>query len=415
MLKNERDEIDDLLRSKLYDLEVEAPIGLWNDISSQLTKQEKRPVRSRAMYLAVAASLLLAVGVSTLFFLKDKYVNDEIVPLVADVIDCHSEENAPVATETNSKSFKNTTTNNTNADDIVAISTSRRLLDDLNVLSTAQADYTISETDESPETNARPSVVTKSVNDKEISEEANISDGNAKGVPSYASVTNHSKKEKRKRWSFGTGFGSLSASAGNSVNSYLYKNTNFSDVSLISFNSLSQGNNLPKTNIKHKIPISFGLGASYALTDRWSINTGLKYSYLVSEWKTNGRYRSETTQKLHFLGVPVSLSYKIAEWSNFKLYASAGGTAEVNVSGKLENTIKDGSSKINKETEKERTGRPQFSVNSNLGVLYPVARFISAFAEVGIEKYFSDGSGIETIRTEKPVNVGMQLGLRLGL
>jgi hypothetical protein len=87
----------------------------------------------------------------------------------------------------------------------------------------------------------------------------------------------------------------------------------------------------------------------------------------------------------------------------------------VNVSGKLENTIKDGSSKINKETEKERTGRPQFSVNSNLGVLYPIARFISAFAEVGIEKYFSDGSGIETIRTEKPVNVGMQLGLRLGL
>jgi hypothetical protein len=50
-----------------------------------------------------------------------------------------------------------------------------------------------------------------------------------------------------------------------------------------------------------------------------------------------------------------------------------------------------------------------------MGVLYPIARFISAFAEVGIEKYFSDGSGIETIRTEKPVNVGLQLGLRLGL
>jgi hypothetical protein len=415
MLENERDDIDDLLRSKLYDLEIEAPLSSWNDISSRLPKQGKSPASGRIVYWVVAASLLIAVGVSTLFFLKDKYVNDEIVPLVAEAMDRHSEENGMATTETNSKSSKNTTTNNTNADDIVAISTSRRLLDDLNILSTTQADYIISETGDSPETDSRPSEITKSVNEKEISEEVNISKGRTNGVPSYASVTNHSKKERHKRWSFGTGLGSLSASAGNSVNSYLYKNTKMSDMNLGVVNSFSQGSNIPKTDIKHKIPISFGLGASYALTDRWSLNTGLKYSYLVSEWKTNGRYNSETTQKLHYLGVPLSISYKIAEWNNFKLYASAGGTAEVNVAGKLENTIKEGSSSISKETEKERTGRPQFSVNCDMGVLYPIARFISAFAEVGIEKYFSDGSGIETIRTEKPVNVGLQLGLRLGL
>ena len=77
-----------------------------------------------------------------------------------------------------------------------------------------------------------------------------------------------------------------------------------------------------------------GISISRYLNNRFSLQTGLTYSYLRSEWSTNNTYHIENDQRLHFIGIPLSLTYKIAEWNRFMFYASAGGMAEVNVAGK---------------------------------------------------------------------------------
>ena len=72
-----------------------------------------------------------------------------------------------------------------------------------------------------------------------------------------------------------------------------------------------------KTDIHHKTPIGVGISISRYLNNRFSLQTGLTYSYLRSEWSTNNTYHIENDQRLHFIGIPLSLTYKIAEWNRF--------------------------------------------------------------------------------------------------
>ena len=64
--------------------------------------------------------------------------------------------------------------------------------------------------------------------------------------------------------------------------------------------------------------------------------------------------------------------------------------------------------------EKIRMKEWLWSVNAGVGVSYPIIRFVSAFAEIGASYYFDNGSKIETIHSEKPFNVNLQIGFRLG-
>ena len=130
------------------------------------------------------------------------------------------------------------------------------------------------------------------------------------------------------------GGGSVSAGTSNSLNAYVLKNTMMADQALSQLNSPYFNSQSPKTNVRHKTPVSIGLGVGYSLNDRFSLQSGLNYTFLSSEWETGAVYRGEAKQKLHFLGIPLSLSYKIAEWKRIQFYAAAGGMTEVNVSGK---------------------------------------------------------------------------------
>ena len=55
-----------------------------------------------------------------------------------------------------------------------------------------------------------------------------------------------------------------------------------------------------------------------------------------------------------------------------------------------------------------------WSLNACIGVTYPLCRFLSLYAEAGIDYYIDNGSSIETIRSEKPFNVNLQAGFRFG-
>ena len=126
--------------------------------------------------------------------------------------------------------------------------------------------------------------------------------------------------------------------------------------------------------------------------------------------------RTENKQKLHFIGIPVSVAYQLAEWKQIHFYLSAGGKVEVGVGGQLRTDIYSATNeKLKTFAEKERMKEPYFSVNGRIGASYPLLRFLSAYAEVGADYYFDNGSKIETYHSDKPFNFGLQLGLRFGL
>ncbi len=413
MKKGDRDNIDDLFRSKLYDFEVETAPEDWDAIEKRLTRPSIPFYRKYKYHwmaaAAVAALLVLSFGIpwnrqeeelvkiaQEVKKEAEKQANgnewvaaveeekDDAVNAVVKKTDVHPRllsVNARVNKEPVSKQLEK----NSGEEGETESQETKETVEQDTALPAVQSEEQIP-TEEQP-------VQTKAVVQKE--------EPQTKAEP------------KPRKWGFGMGAGSLSAGNNSSVNAFALRSSAVTNeyLSLMNASSFEQ---LPKTNVKHKMPLSFGLSASRYLTDRWSLQAGLSYSYLVSEWTTNKTYRAESEQRLHFLGIPVAVTYKIAEWNRFMFYASAGGQVELNVAGKVCTDLYSPVEKLKSVTEKERMKEPYFSVNARVGVSYPIIRFLSAYAEVGADYYFDNGSDVETIHSEKPFYVGLQFGFRFG-
>ncbi|MBQ4161410.1 MAG: PorT family protein, partial [Parabacteroides sp.] len=221
------------------------------------------------------------------------------------------------------------------------------------------------------------------------------------------------KERKIKRWSFGMGGGSVTMGSSNPLTSSFAKNI-YSSPNLLRLSSPYVQEEVPKTNVRHKFPISVGVGVSYRLNNRFSLHSGLNYTYLSSEWEVYAVYHDEVKQKLHFVGIPLSLSYKMAEWKDFQFYTTAGVMAEINVAGKQSAKIFSGNELLRVQTDRIRMKELLWSLNACVGVDYPLFRFLSLYAEAGVDYYIDNGSLIETIRSEKPFNVNLQAGFRFG-
>ncbi len=403
MKKGDRDNIDDLFRSKLYDFEVETAPEDWDAIEKRLTRPSI-PFYRKYKYQWMAAAAVAALLVLS-FSIPWNSQEEELVKIAQEVkqeaekqmndkewVAAVTENQESVAEEEEKPKQRSLRPRllsvNARANNVPAVKASSEVPVEEEV------------TDDSHEDNIEEQIIeevqpvqTRTVVDKEEK-------------PTKA-------EPKPRKWGFGMGAGSLSAGNNSSVNAFALRSSAVTNeyLSLMNASSFEQ---LPKTDVKHKMPLSFGLSASRYLTDRWSLQAGLSYSYLVSEWTTNKTYRAESEQRLHFLGVPVAVTYKIAEWNRFMFYASAGGQVELNVAGKVCTDLYSPVEKLKSVTEKERMKEPYFSVNARVGVSYPIIRFLSAYAEVGADYYFDNGSDVETIHSEKPFYVGLQLGFRFG-
>lgn len=414
MKKVDRDHIDDLFRSKLYDFEVETAPEDWEAIEKRLDRPSIPFYRKHTyQWLAAAAVAVLVVLSFGIPWSKDE---DELVKMAMEVKK-EAEKQAVkedwvAAAEENDTVGKHEAVVNKSVTRARLLSVNTRKADDRiadksseELIATASADTVETETvreqvAESPVQAKESTAVKKQpVQTRTVVEEQ---PAQAKAQP------------KSRKWGFGMGAGSISAGNSSSVNAFALRSSAVTNEYLSLMNATSAFEEVPKTDVKHKMPLSFGLSVSRYLSDRWSLQTGLSYSYLVSEWTTNKTYRAESEQRLHFLGIPVSATYKIAEWNKFLFYASAGGKVELNVAGKVCTDLYSPVEKLKSVTEKERMKEPYFSVNGRVGVSYPIIRFISAYAEVGTDYYFDNGSDVETIHSEKPFYVGLQFGFRFG-
>jgi hypothetical protein len=251
-------------------------------------------------------------------------------------------------------------------------------------------------------------------------------------------IADASAETKRRRWGFGMGGGSYGVNSSSNgpfsvpystlrstYDEYLYHKpdvvrlrhgSQVPAVAIADNNKIgTRAYEVPSGNVEHKTPISAGLGVSYYLNDRWSLQSGLTYTFLRSEWSFDNIEGdlAEYRQHLHFIGIPLSLSCKIAEWKRFQLYASAGGMYEFNVAGKYKETIFSENLKKLK-SENLHMKEPLWSVNTRAGINYPLWKFIHVYAEAGVSYYFDNKSEIETIRSDKPFNVSLQAGVRFG-
>lgn len=172
----------------------------------------------------------------------------------------------------------------------------------------------------------------------------------------------------------------------------------------------------PKTEYEHHLPIRIGLSVAYALTDRLSIGTGLTYTRLSSDIKDASResnYSGE--QRLHYVGIPVNVSYKVVSSRWISMYGTAGVLAEKCVSGTTDEGYVVNNTVQQTNTHDISTKPLQMSVNAGVGIQFNVHDNVGIYAEPGLSYYFDDGSALQTIYKEKPLNFNLNVGVRFKL
>ena len=157
----------------------------------------------------------------------------------------------------------------------------------------------------------------------------------------------------------------------------------------------------------HKLPVKGGLSLRYSLDDRWSVQTGVNYSYHSSEIEMGGE---DIDQQLHFIGVPVAVGYNV--WGNrhVNVYLTAGGEVEKLVKGRR--TVSYTGQQRNEDVKMSRS---QLSVQLSAGAEYRATRAVSLYIEPGVSYHFDNGSGVSTIYSDKPFEFGLSMGVRVDI
>lgn len=233
-----------------------------------------------------------------------------------------------------------------------------------------------------------------------------------------------SKHKSQNRWAVGVSVGN--APIGTSSQGVGYKNLSqerglmqIMPNEMMAASAYTQlvSHNLDNTvhsKTKHKMPVTVGVSVRWHLNDRWALESGLTYTKLSSElWSGSESDFYESDQKLHYVGIPVKASYKLWENKLFAFYVSAGGAVEKCVSGKVNTTYTVNGLVEGQEQEDLKVKELQWSTSAAVGAQVKLTPHLGLYVEPSLSYYFKDGSSIETIRKEHPLNFNLQTGLRL--
>lgn len=162
----------------------------------------------------------------------------------------------------------------------------------------------------------------------------------------------------------------------------------------------------------HDKPITLGVAVNKSIGKHWSLETGLQYSFLKSHFTLGtGDYRVDKVQKLHYIGIPVKLSYQFLTYKNLSAYGSAGTSIQIPLYGKTNaNYVVDGVSAYT--TDWKLTPPVQWTVNTNVGIQYQFVPKLTLFVEPTLNWYVPTGGSIKNAWTERPFTLTVPFGIR---
>lgn len=166
----------------------------------------------------------------------------------------------------------------------------------------------------------------------------------------------------------------------------------------------------------HKIPVKVGLTARYNITGRLGVETGLTYSILSSSVKIGnsetGKNWSTGSQTLHYLGIPLNISFNILNSRYVNIYVTGGGMMEKSISGSIKtDEYVDGKFDRTLTTNISPKGL-QWSVNAAAGIQANILPQLGFFVEPGVSHHFKNSSRVRSIYTDKPTDFSLGFGLR---
>lgn len=331
----------------------------------------------------------------------------------------------------NSKSQKNNSIDKTLSDKIIDINPGEIGIDQNRKAGAAESAEYSEETvsaeaaSEPDDTNAAASK-TSSKKEESIDNEVVRQEEKAKWAAIMAEEQAE-RKHSARRFSAGfsvTGAGTASSSERQLTNAImganpLESNVNYADwvdggfrngESLVVYNQPEV-----ETKYSHKLPVKFGVSFRYGFNEKLGIESGLTYTLLNSTFTTAaGTANGNTTgkQTLHYIGIPLNVTYNIIGSKLFNVYASAGGAMEKAVGGYFETTghVDGKRSETNRNSLKPK--ELQWSLNASAGAQVNVLNQLGLYVEPGISYRIPSGSHVRSIYTDKKLDFSIGFGIR---
>lgn len=409
----------DKLYDRLSDHKAGPPVGLWDKIESSLDKKKKRArvVHMRMWAAAAAAMLLLVIGLG--YKLNEPTIAelDRMNSLeggtqgrpdnvVAQRRDDASVSDTPDAPETMAVAQTSGRTVVPSAGLLAELGDKEAVGNDAGQIEKESGRIEKEAVSENAAVNKEETKVVGSDRSDNRAEKGNVSTGN-RVFPEQV-YHEHGAKRENSKWAVGAYSSNVlgNSNSMNGVNMVSKINALYAMTeNMLRANSSAFSDN--KEDKKHYQPISFGLTANYALTDRISLTSGLVYTKLSSDFiHISDGEEAKDSQTLHYLGVPLNVNYNVWSTNRFKTYVTLGGQADFNVSAKVETEgVK---TSLNKD-------RVQFSLNAAAGAQYDIIPQLGVYVEPGVRYYIDNGSVIENYFKDKPLGFSLQLGLRLNI
>jgi len=164
--------------------------------------------------------------------------------------------------------------------------------------------------------------------------------------------------------------------------------------------------------VTHRVPLSFGLTVKKELNRTFSLETGLVYSFLDSRFENRSSEKKALLQ-LHYIGVPLNVQAKILgdKKSDWEIYLSVGGMVEKGIYSHYKQTNYANSNYVMEIISNEKIDGLQYSLSLAPGIDYKIYRNYSIYFEPKISYYFDNEQPVSA-RTERPVVIGINGGLR---
>lgn len=409
------DKIKDLFSSKLNGFEPEVPASVWSGLDQVLSQPEASPKADNEISVAKKSTLkhtLIAVGLAA-----SVAVGIYNLPLNQE-----QEVGGPAIVEgTNKNSFKPTeNSNNSLIEDVLlkSQSTPRRTLA---IINTKKGEVV------EPKELKEPSI-SKLLDARMASPEAS-SAAEMHGIDEELAESPLPFLPKFLREDIvlamdanaGVLASDVNSQPGNILFSRDVRSAEFIDV---------LNNQKDEYELNHRLPVSVGLTVAKKLSKDFSVETGLVFTYLSSDIKSNQAVNLKEKQTFGYLGVPLYVNYSFYRMKKADFYISLGAVIQKDIFGRYTSNLNVMRSQLDAvgmdefvrqviyaepTSIKENISQSHWQLSSHVGVgaSYPIYRQLRIYTTVGGAYYFDAHNEYRTIFSDRKFQLDLNLGLKV--
>lgn len=390
------------LAEKLKDSEMSPPTDLWQRLEHTLDATPAtmiQPKRRKFTTLLVGATAIAAALLLSFLLINTEKENLTVTKMEVSAVD-NTSDNKTVP-EIPKIDIKNTSTN------LIGQITSSKSTNKKAIIAAVSSKHVI-ETNENIKSSEMP------ISEQNEEEEATSSKSTRSVATSYNTPSQRTYLEMtgnvRRKKSNGLILTISGNGAFGSASSVANKDMFAANIRDMNGNRPLLYEKAEKTvNWEHTIPISISTTVQKMFTKRIGIETGLTYTYLSSHANVDKKPRIDVKQRLHYLGVPISIVYNIAETNNLNFYAKGGFLVDKAISTEYKTYL---DNKIT--TDKLDSQGVQWTSSLQVGAEYEIGKLVSLYVEPTVNYYFKSKQP-ESYRTENDFGFSVTLGVRFKL